>query len=178
MKKISIGIAIILATIFLDQLSKWWILEGLFDPYGADFLTWLTAREEWGRIPYSEIEILPFFNLVMVWNEGISFGMFQNADSAYVLSAMAVLVSLLFMVWMIRTPYTYIAVAAALIVGGAIGNVIDRMRFGAVADFLDVHGFGYHWPAFNVADSAITIGVALLIYDALVLDRKRKRVSA
>ena len=79
----------------------------------------------------------------------------------------AILISIALAIWMWRVHETLLAVALALVIGGAVGNVIDRIRFGAVVDFLDFHVGGWHWPAFNIADSAITIGVILLILDSL-----------
>jgi signal peptidase II len=117
------------------------------------------------------IEVLPFFNLVTVWNYGISFGMFNSGSPSgsiiFVGLAMAIVVALL--VWLRSVTAPLIAAALGLVIGGAIGNVIDRLRFGAVFDFLDFHVGGWHWPAFNVADSAICIGVFLLCIDALFL---------
>lgn len=117
------------------------------------------------------IEVLPFFNLVSVWNYGISFGLFNNGSSGgsiiFVGLAAAIVVALL--LWLRSAPSLLVAVALGLVIGGAIGNVIDRLRFGAVFDFLDFHVAGWHWPAFNVADSAICVGVFLLCIDALFL---------
>ena len=117
------------------------------------------------------IEVLPFFNLVTVWNYGISFGMFNSgsAESSiiFVGLALAIVAALLF--WLRGVTSALVAVAMGLVIGGAIGNVIDRLRFGAVFDFLDFHVAAWHWPAFNVADSSICIGVVLLCIDALFL---------
>ncbi len=120
---------------------------------------------------YRAIEVLPFFNLVTVWNYGISFGMFNSGSAGgsiiFVGLALAIVVALL--VWLRSAASALIAAALGLVIGGAVGNVIDRLRFGAVFDFLDFHVAGWHWPAFNVADSAICIGVLLLCIDALFL---------
>jgi signal peptidase II len=117
------------------------------------------------------IKVLPFFNLVEVWNYGISFGMFNSGSAGgsiiFVGLALAIVVALL--VWLRSAASALIAAALGLVIGGAVGNVIDRLRFGAVFDFLDFHVAGWHWPAFNVADSAICIGVLLLCIDALFL---------
>jgi signal peptidase II len=117
------------------------------------------------------IEILPFFNLVTVWNYGISFGMFNTGSPGgsiiFVGLALAIVVALV--LWLRSVTSPLVAAALGLVIGGAIGNVIDRLRFGAVFDFLDFHVAGWHWPAFNVADSAICVGVVLLCIDALFL---------
>ena len=114
----------------------------------------------------------------MTWNRGVSFGLFNN-DSPYnalILSIVAVVISGLLLIWLARARQPMLAYGLGAVIGGAIGNLIDRVRFGAVADFLDFHIWGYHWPAFNVADSAITIGVAVLIVDSLfgVTEGRRK----
>lgn len=137
------------AVIVLDQLSKWWIL-GLMDPP-------------------REIALAPFFNLVLAWNRGVSFSLFHSgaAYAPYVLSAVALAVVAGLLWWLRRMERPLPILAIGLVVGGALGNVIDRLRYGAVVDFLDVHAAGWHWPAFNLADSAITLGVAGLVIDGL-----------
>ncbi len=120
------------------------------------------------------IEVLPFFNLVTVWNYGISFGLFNSgsagASIVFVVLALAIVAALGF--WLRSADHPLVGVALGLVIGGAIGNVVDRVRYGAVFDFLDIHAFGWHWPAFNIADSAITVGVVLLCFDALFLTQR------
>ncbi|MGF1640526.1 MAG: signal peptidase II [Rhodospirillales bacterium] len=144
------GLAIAGVVIVLDQLSKWWVVAVVMSPPRT-------------------IEITPFFNLVMAWNRGISFGFFNNDSpvTGWVLPLVASAIVLVLTVWLSRVDRLLLGVALGLIIGGAIGNVIDRLRYGAVADFLDFHVLGVHWPAFNVADAAITIGAAVLIFDSL-----------
>lgn len=151
------GFAIAVAVALLDQLTKWWILEVVMRP---------------PRV----IEVTSFFNLVLGRNTGISFGMFGDAGAAtaWVLPVVAAAVIVLLAAWMLRTDRVLIGASLGFIIGGAVGNVIDRFRHGAVIDFLDVHAMGYHWPAFNVADSAITIGAALLIGDSLLGSGERR----
>ena len=136
--------------IVLDQLSKWWILSVVMQPPQ--------------RIP-----VTGFFDLVLVMNRGVSFGMLGGAPDwvAAGLIVFALLLAAALSIWMWRAETMLLALSLGLVVGGAIGNVIDRFRFGAVVDFLDFYAGGYHWPAFNVADSAITVGVILLILDSL-----------
>lgn len=158
------GLGVVLAVILLDQVSKGLMLYGVF---GFDFPA---IAGDW----HPPIAVTGFFNLVTVWNMGVSFGMFA-ADSPivrWVLIAIALAISAILVVWLSRTPSVFVASALGLIVGGAVGNVIDRIMYGAVADFLDFHVWGYHWPAFNVADSTIMIGVALLLYDSIVGDHE------
>lgn len=155
---IRLGLALAALTIVLDQLTKVWAIAELWDPPRF-------------------FEVTGFFNLVMVWNRGVSFGMFSN-DSAigpYILSTLAVGIAVFLFFWLRKAENRLVAAALGLVIGGALGNVIDRLRFGAVADFLDFHVAGYHWPAFNIADSAITVGVALLVFDSLFLARKAPR---
>ena len=166
-----------LITILADQISKWWIIERFFkNGAGTDFIHWLSAHG--GRDTFAPVAVTPFFNLVMVWNKGISFGMFQQQDHMmpYILSALGLFVAGGFLIWARNTTSHYMAVATGFIVGGALGNIWDRLRFGAVADFFDVALGTYHWPAFNVADSAITIGVVLLLFH-LLLEKPAPAVS-
>lgn len=139
--------------LLLDQVVKWLMLAkvGMEGP------------------PRRFIEVTGFFNLVMVWNRGVSFGMFYNDAAAlrWVLIAIALAITAGLLVWLFRVERRWLALSIGLVIGGAIGNVIDRLRFGAVADFFEFHVSGYYWPAFNVADSAITIGVALIVIDSL-----------
>lgn len=144
------GLGIALAVIVADQLTKWLMLNVVMEPPQL-------------------IVVTSFFNLAYVWNRGISFGLF-NTDSPlnrWILPAVALLVVVFLLTWLRKAQHWLLITALGLVVGGAIGNVIDRALYGAVFDFLDVHAYGYHWPAFNVADSAITVGVCLLIVDSV-----------
>ena len=110
-----------------------------------------------------------------VWNRGVSFGLFDN-DSVWtpmLLSLLAVGISIVLMVWLRRAEGKWLALGLGMVIGGAVGNVIDRAVWRAVFDFLDFHVAGYHWPAFNVADAAITVGVVLILTEGLFAkDRK------
>ena len=129
----------------LDQATKWWVLTELM---GAP------------RV----IPVTPFFNLVLGWNRGVTFGLLAAGHPAapWLLSSLALAVVAGLAVWMTRDRRPGMAAAVGLIAGGALGNVADRLRHGAVTDFLDFHAANYHWPAFNLADAAIVVGVALL----------------
>ncbi|MCP4354403.1 MAG: signal peptidase II [Proteobacteria bacterium] len=144
------GSIVALLIIVVDQISKWFVMEKLL------------VNEAGTKIP--SIEVLPFFNLVMVWNKGISFGMFDNLGFPTVFIGFSILATVILTAWMAKTDCKLTILALSLIIGGAIANVIDRLRFGAVADFLDFYAGSYHWPAFNVADSCITIGAAVMIF--------------
>ncbi len=153
------GLTLAAIIIVLDQLTKWWVVDA-FRPAGV----WETPFYTLHRI-----EVLPVFDIVMAWNRGVSFGIFNNGGNwnAIVLSVLSLAIVAGLLVWMRKAESRLIALALGSIIGGALGNVIDRIRWGAVADFLDVHVMGYHWPAFNLADSAISIGAAVLVLDAL-----------
>ncbi len=127
-----------------------------------------TVVYDWIEAHGGQLQILPFFNLVEVWNPGISFGMFRNlAYGQWILSVVSAVITLVMLGWLWRAHSSWIASALSLVIGGAVGNLIDRVRFGAVADYLDFHAFGYHWPAFNVTDMAICVGVFFLVADGL-----------
>jgi signal peptidase II len=118
----------------------------------------------------SPVEVTPFFNLVLVYNRGAAFSFLAGAGGwqRELFTAIAVIASL-WIVWLLRRypQQTLFCLALSLVLGGAVGNVIDRVMIGAVVDFLDFHAWGWHWPAFNVADSAITCGAVLLVWDGL-----------
>ena len=115
------------------------------------------------------------FRLVVVWNPGVSFGILGGDRSLppWVLSAVAVAVCIGLFLWLRRTSRSLTGWGIGLVIGGAIGNVIDRARWGAVFDFADFHVRQWHWPAFNVADSAIVIGVGLMLLDSLIGEKER-----
>ncbi len=150
------GLIVSAAVLALDQVTKWWVVFTVMQP---------------PRI----IEVTPFFNLVLGWNYGISFGFLNSAPALaqWLLPMVVVVITSALGVWLYRTDRLQPAVALGLVIGGAIGNLIDRLRFGAVADFLDFHAFGVHWPAFNAADSAITVGAVALILDSLFVGDKK-----
>lgn len=116
-------------------------------------------------VPPRIIEIAPFFNLTLGFNTGISFGMFRDffLERPLVLAGIKVVIVVGVLVWALRTARRSETIALGLVSGGATGNVVDRMRQGAVTDFLDFHVGDWHWPAFNMADVAIAVGVALLV---------------
>lgn len=116
------------------------------------------------------VEVTPFFNLLLVYNRGAAFSFLAGAGGwqRELFTGIAIIASIWIVYLLRRYPQqSLFCLALSLVLGGAIGNVIDRLSIGAVVDFLDFHAFGWHWPAFNVADSAITCGAALLIWDGL-----------
>lgn len=136
------------AIIVLDQLSKAWILYGLH-------------LREVGRI-----ELSPIFDLSFVLNTGVSFGLFSGGEARWALTLFSIAVAVVLALWVRQADRRLFAAAVALIIGGALGNVIDRVWFGYVVDFIHFHWNGRYFPAFNVADSAITIGAVCLLIDA------------
>jgi signal peptidase II len=180
-KIILTGFIILLA--FADQLSKWWVIEVFYKPrvFEADgatlsFWSWLTTFGQ-TQFPPTSIEVTSFFNLVMVWNKGVSFGMFSSAAEymPYILSGVAVIMVMILIYMMTRAKHLSALSPMAMIIAGALANVWDRLRFGAVADFLDFHMGDAHYPAFNIADCSIVVGVLLLAFDGVILERRRLR---
>lgn len=154
-----------LIVILLDQLTKAWIMGGL------------DLRE------IGHIQVLPpLFNLTWVENRGVSFGLFGDGSARWMLSAFSIVVAAILGWWAVRADRRLLISAIGLIMGGAIGNVIDRVRFGYVVDFLDISGphiflgsmkINFPW-IFNVADSAICVGVVLLILDSVRAEQEAK----
>ncbi len=138
-----------------DQTSKWWILEGIRLP-------------EVRHVPL--LVAGPFgLDLTMVWNRGVTFGLLSGDGplNHLILALIAAAIAGFLLRWMARAETPWVAVALGAVIGGAIGNVIDRLRFGAVVDFVDFHAWDWHWYVFNIADAGIVCGVAVLLADAL-----------
>ncbi len=154
------GLLLAVVVTVLDQISKLWIVYSVMAP---------------PRI----IEVTPFFNIVMVWNRGVSFGLLSDGAFwvQYAVGALAIVICVVFAVWLVRATSRMVATGLGLVIGGAAGNFIDRALHGAVADFLDFHAFGYHWPAFNIADAAITVGAAALLLDGLIVASRANKVA-
>ena len=155
---LKIGLSVGAIVVVLDQLTKWLIRDIVLG----------TGRN---------IEVTGFFNIVEVWNRGVSFGLFASDSpwTPYLLSALAIAISIVLIVWLRKAETTFLALALGFVIGGAIGNVFDRFIWGRVYDFLDFYAAGYHWPAFNVADAAISVGVALVLLDGFIAKREDER---
>lgn len=165
------GLALAALVFLADQASKAWVLEAMaFSPPGCleSYLAHAPAHPGCGHTPLipALLRPEPTFSLTMVWNTGVSFGMFRADDGIgrWLLVLMSFVISAVFIWWMRTATRRLQTVALGLVVGGALGNVIDRIRFGAVADFFDFSGLYFPW-VFNVADAAITIGALLLLLD-------------
>lgn len=170
-----IAVTLIAALILLDQWSKWAVSQSLFNAdNAAPFWSWLITAAP--RIGFDSIIITPFLNLVMVWNEGVSFGLLNNGDGGTPIALIALTLTITcgFIYWLIIADHCVLYTGLILIISGALGNVLDRLRFGAVIDFLDFHAYGAHWPAFNIADSLICIGVGFLLIYTLYFDHSGK----
>ena len=147
------GLAVGVAVALLDQTSKAIVLAFFGE----------------GGCAVHRVAIGSLFNLVLTCNSGVSFGFLNRAGvNSVVFSLLAAGVVVALVVWLARVRATLLAVAIGLIIGGAIGNAADRLRYGGVIDFLDFHLGTWHWPAFNLADSAICLGVAAMLLDGLL----------
>lgn len=146
-----LGAAMALTILLADQASKWWVLA-VFD---------LPARVS--------VPVLPVLNLTMVWNRGITFGLLSSDSTlaSALLAALALAVVVALALWLRRAERLAVALALGAVAGGAVGNVIDRLRFGAVVDFIHAHAWGWSWYVFNIADAAIVCGVGVLLLDSL-----------
>lgn len=151
-----LGGTLALGIFLVDRVHKWFMLEIV------------------GIASLGAIEVTPFLDFILVWNQGVSYGLFQQGTAVgqAVLAALNVAVSLALWVWLSRTDSRFVATCLALVIGGAIGNAVDRLLYGAVADFFHLHAFGWSWYVFNIADVAIVAGVLGLLYDSLVQGHK------
>jgi signal peptidase II len=140
---------------FLDQLSKWLIMNVVMDPPRT-------------------ITLAPFWDLVLAFNRGVSFSLFRQDTQmgVWILCGVSVIISLFLLFWLFKAPTKLLAIGLGLMVGGAFGNLLDRLQLGAVIDFLFFHWHQYGFPAFNLADSAITIGVGFILLDSFLESRR------
>jgi signal peptidase II len=154
-----LGLSIALVTLALDQATKLYTL----------FAYELPIKEP--------VALGPFVNLIVVWNHGISYGLFQQNTELgrWGLIVVSIMAAICLTWWIRRTSAKLLAASLGLIVGGAIGNVIDRLAYGAVFDFIELHAGSWSWYVFNVADAAIVAGVVGLLYDSFVLEGRRAK---
>lgn len=140
----------------VDQAHKWWMLE-----------IYRIAEK-------SPVRVTSFFDLVMVWNKGVSYGLFATHQQAWLI-ALSLAISAVLWAWSCRAGLAFTAAAIALVIGGALANALDRALRGAVADFFHFHYHGLSWYVFNLADAAIVAGVALLLYESLFMGDGQER---
>ena len=144
---------IVVLVVAIDQASKAWILYDIMNPPTV-------------------LSLLPFLDIILTWNAGVGFGLFKahSLGGVVVLTLLGLIISIGLGIWLWRTRNNLLLICLSLIIGGAIGNIIDRLRFCAVLDFIYVHIyiFGYHFPAFNIADSAISVGAILLLLESYI----------
>jgi signal peptidase II len=155
------GLLLAVLILMADQLTKTLVLN---------FLDWQVGA------PWT---LTPFLDLVITLNRGISYGLFpQDSDAGrWLLIAVKVVVAAVFLAWLAGTHSRTVALGLALLVGGALGNAIDRVLYGAVIDFVSLHAYGWYWYVFNLADTAIVAGVLALLYDALFADATKSPPS-
>jgi len=168
--------------IVFDQITKWLILGSVINPDKTrslnEFFSF-TAADILNAFEKAGVYALtPFLNLVLVLNRGISFGMFNGGKFSLFFALSSLVISLGLAIWMIRAKDKPTSFALALVIGGALGNVIDRIRFGAVIDFIDFYVGSYHWPAFNIADSCIAIGAFVMLFITLKNSEEDKNEKA
>jgi signal peptidase II len=152
------GLFLAILVLFLDQVTKLAILE-------------------WVQPPAAGISLTGFLAIVLVWNRGMSFGMLNTGDPLvpWILGTLAIVVAVGLVWWLARARRWWVIAGLGLVLGGAIGNLADRLIYGAVVDFVLLHYAGWHWPAFNLADSAITLGVLALLWDSLFGARESRK---
>lgn len=155
----SIGFVVTFLTLVLDQVSKTIVVHHFAN----------------SALP---IKIAEFFNIVLVYNKGISFGLFNQLDySNYIFSCISIGIVCFLLKWLKDSAILWEKVGLALVIGGAIGNIIDRILYSAVVDFIQLHWHQYYWPSFNIADSAICLGVFILAVLNILKDRLKQRIS-
>jgi signal peptidase II len=147
--------------VIADQASKWALIR--FS----------------GLLPNSGTRVLSIFDLVFWENKGTSFSLFRTSEAwgPYAFSLAALVIIIFLVLWLSRTVNLILAAAIGAVIGGALGNVIDRLRFGYVVDFLYFHIGDYGWPAFNIADSLIVVGIGVLVFDGMFLSHKTDKMA-
>jgi signal peptidase II len=157
---IKISLLAIVCIILLDQVSKYWIL---------DYFTAYRGR----------LSLLPILDFILVWNRGISWGLFNNLGSynQLIFSFSSGIISFILLIILFKTHDKISAWGLSFIIGGALGNLVDRVRFGAVVDFIYFHWNSWSFPAFNIADTSITIGVIIIVLGEWVTFKHHKEIK-
>ena len=162
-----VGLAVAVIVLVADQISKYVMVELIMRPEGVVDAPYFTAKV---------IDILPVFQLRMVWNTGISFSLFDSGTASMISTLIIVqaiiLVTIIWFMWQMET--LWMQAALGFIVGGGLGNIVDRITMGAVADFLHFYWEDWHFPTFNLADTCIFIGVVIWLLDAFVFRSQHK----
>ncbi len=155
------GLAVAIAVMAADQFTKWAVLR---------LLDWQVGQP---------LYLTPFMDFVLTLNRGISYGLFpQDSDAGrWFLIGLKLVIAAVFLVWMAKTDNRLVALGLGLLVGGALGNAIDRVLYGAVIDFVSLHAGGWYWYVFNLADTAVVAGVIALLYDAFFADATKSPSS-
>ena len=156
----AVGAVLAVLTYIIDQAHKWYMIS------------------VFNISQYQPVKVMPGFDLVMVWNYGISYGWFASNSQVtrWILIGLSVAVAVLLWIWLARQTRPYVAAAIGLVLGGALANATDRLLHGAVADFFHLYVAGFSWYVFNIADMAIVAGVLVLMYDSFT-HRKNRRIS-
>ena len=158
------GLGLALGVLILDQLHKWWMIK-------------LWKLPLCGQPPCPRLPVTAFLDLMYVINPGISYSLLANlGQSPLIVFALAA--ALVLGAWIVHAHSRLVSASLGLIAGGAVGNAIDRVHLGGVADFFSLHAAGYYWYVFNIADVAIVAGVAGLLYDSVVVSRKKAGKAA
>jgi signal peptidase II len=146
--RVGVGLFAVLVVLILDQVTKLMVLRYV----------------EEGET----VDVLPFFNILRVWNEGISFGLFSDMDAVtvrWIIVGGALLITVFLLYWLMVSRRLFLSVGLGMMIGGAVGNIVDRLAWGAVIDFIHVFWGSWSWYIFNVADIGVTVGVAFMVLD-------------
>jgi signal peptidase II len=152
-----IGLIWAFAAFILDQVHKTWMLNVV------------------GMVEGDRFSLTPFLDIVLIWNRGVSYRMFQQETTLgrLILAGFSIIAIIALFIWLARGDHTRLAgIALGLVAGGAAGNALDRLIRPGVADFFSLHAYGFNWYIFNIADVAIVAGVAVLLYDSLIVSPK------
>ncbi len=160
-----VGIAFV-----LDQITKWIILKKI-----VTSIPFVVSATDLIPTPVYIAKVTSFFNIIFAWNKGVSFSILSGDKMQWILVLISLAIVSLLIHWLKSEKNEIRKIGFGLIIGGALGNVIDRIRFGAVVDFLDVHAYGYHWPTFNVADMCIVLGAGLYLWTQVQAEKIKNK---
>ena len=169
MKKVLKWLLAILVIILLDQITKGYLLYLITGSVPVSGPAWTVVP-----VPYMMANVTDFFNIVFTWNPGTAFSLFRALGEAspYIMVGITLVITLMLFLYLVHRAESYERVPLIFIIGGALGNLVDRVRFGAVIDFLDFHIGAHHWPSFNVADIFICVGIGLFVLNWILARRR------